>query len=122
MKQGNLSSHSLKGNWAKNLYFIDIDVTADGTGAISATALFKLEIIDVIVQARATSASGTATVRTGTTAISDAIAMATDKAVVHAGTIDDAHSEIAKDGNINVITNGAADRGKITLVVQRLGD
>ena len=74
----------------------------------------------VVVQARAASGSGTATVRVGTNAVSDAIVMAVDTTMVRAGTLNDAYTTLAAGDNLNVITNGANDRGLVTVVCRRL--
>lgn len=97
----------------------DIDAAANAT-AKSVTVPFACEVVDVIVQARATSGSGTATVRVSTNAISDAIVMAVDTTIVRAGTINDAYSTLAAGDSLNVITNGANDRGLVEIVVKRL--
>lgn len=101
--------------------YITADISADASStAVSFTIPFACEVIDIIVQARATSGSGTATVRKATTAISDAMVMAVDTTIVRAGTIDDAQSTLAAGDDVNVITNGANDRGTVTLVCRRL--
>lgn len=97
----------------------NIDAAANVT-AVSVSVPFACEVIDVIVQSRAASASGTATVRKATTAISDAIVMAVDAVVTRAGTIDDAQSTLAAGDDLNVITNGANDRGLVQIVCKRL--
>jgi hypothetical protein len=99
---------------------INFEIGADATSGLKifdANAPFKFEILDVVVQARAASASGTVTVSDGTTDITDAIVAAVDKVVTRAGTIDDAASEIAAGGSLVLTTNGAADRALVTLTV-----
>ena len=97
----------------------NIDAAANST-AKTVTVPFACEIIDVIVQARATSASGTATVRSGTNAISDAIVMAVDTTITRAGTLDDTYTTLSTSTSLNVITNGANDRGLVQIVCKRL--
>lgn len=99
-----------------DLVIVKVPITVDATGAIDIEIPHPFELIDVIVQCRATNASGTAQIRKGATAITDAMIMAVDKVIVRAGTIDDAQSTIKKTDSINVITNGAADRGFVTLI------
>ncbi len=100
--------------------YITAAITADATStAVQFTIPFACRIVDIIVECTTASGSGTATVRKVTTAISDAMIMAVDKVIVRAGTIDDAQSTLAAGNNVNVITNGAADRGKVTLVCVR---
>lgn len=107
----------------KSLYFFEKAITADGTGGLDifdvAGAPFALEVINVIAQARATSGSGTVKLTDGTNDISDAIAMATDKTSIKAGTIDDVYSTLAKGDSLQVVSNGANDRGLVTVVAVR---
>ena len=100
---------------------LSVDITSDShtTAASFAAAPCAFEIVDVIVQARATSTDGTATLRTGTNAISDAIIMATDTAITRAGTLNDARTTIAAGTVLNVITHGAGDKGLITVIGRR---
>lgn len=101
---------------------INFAITADATGGLKifdADAPMKFEILDVTVQARAASASGTAKLTDGTNDITDAMILAVDKVIVRAGTIDDVYSEIAASGTLTVVTNGAADRGLVTITVVR---
>ncbi len=91
-------------------------VTADATGALSITVPYNMIIMDVWVECTTANASGTLTLRKATTAITDAMICAVDKVVVRAGTIDDAQSTILTTDSINVISNGAADRGIITIL------
>lgn len=103
------------------IYEFNIPITAAANStAVSFVVPFACEVIDVIVQARAGSGSGTATLRKGTSAISDAIAMSTDKAVARAGSIDDAYSTLAANDTLTVITNGANDRGLVSVIVKAL--
>ena len=95
-------------------------IEADYTGGVNAIQCpFACEIIDVVVQCRAANASGTVTARAGTNAVTDAIVCATDDAKVAAGSIAEAYSTFAKDAYINLITNGAADRGDVFVFVQK---
>lgn len=105
----------------ENLIMMNYAVTADATGnPIMWTATFACEVIDVIVQARATSGGGTLLIQKGTSAITDAIVCAVDTTMVRAGTINDANSTLAIGNTLNVDANGAADRGLITVILRRL--
>ena len=96
-------------------------IVADLTGGLDAIQCpFAVEILDVIVQARATSGSGTVTAQKGGNAITDAIVMAVDTTVVRAGTLDVAYSLLAEGQYINLVTNGAADRGLVTVIARRI--
>lgn len=91
-------------------------VTVDATGALSITIPFNMVIVDVWVECTTANANGTLTLRKSTTAITDAMICAVDKVIVRVGTIDDAQSTLLTTDSINVISNGAADRGKIHIL------
>jgi hypothetical protein len=101
------------------------DITADTTTAQAAfVAPFAMQIVDIAVLAQATSGGGTVTPRKGTDAMCTAIAMATDGAVARlaAGAVvaNAARLILAKGDTVNVITNGANDRGIVTFTAVRL--
>ena len=100
------------------LYCIYKSIEADATGELAVTIPFACEVLDVIVQARATVGSGTVTLKAGSTAITDAIVMETDKAITRAGTIDDAQSTLAKGATVTVDTANSGDRGLVTIIVR----
>jgi hypothetical protein len=95
---------------------IDFAITADATSGLTITIPYDFDLRDVIVQCTTANALGTATLRNTTNAISDAMAMAVDATIARAGTLDDTYTAISTTDSINVITNGAADRGIITLI------
>lgn len=86
--------------------------------AATVTIPVRMRIVDVIVQCTATSGSGTLTLRTGTTAISDAIVCAVNHTMGRAGTLDDAQVAIAAGATLNAIANGANDRGVVYIIGQ----
>lgn len=94
-----------------------VDITADASGATDFTALFSGELIQAWTHATATNASGTLQVRRGTTGITDAMACATANAVDKADTITQASKDITAGETLNVIANGAADRGEVYLMI-----
>jgi hypothetical protein len=97
---------------------LEFPITADATGTLSTDFGFSFTIIDAWVQCTTANASGTATVKNNAgTAISNAMIMAVDHTIVHAGTIDEDVSAIT-DGIVKVTTNGAADRGIVRLLVK----
>lgn len=99
---------------------VKLSVTADGTSGINFTMpAFDFEIIDVVVHCTATNASGTATLRRLTTAITDAITCDTENALARAGTIDQAEKAVTAGETLNVITAGAADRGEVEIIGRR---
>jgi hypothetical protein len=97
---------------------LEFPITADATGTLSTDFGFSFTIIDAWVQCTTANASGTATVKNNAgTAITNAMIMAVDHTIVHAGTIDEDNSAIT-DGIVKVTTNGAADRGIVRLLVK----
>lgn len=101
------------------LLYVQFAVTVDATSGLAITIPLDMVVIDIIVECTAANGSGTLTLRKSTTAISDAIICAVDKVIDRAGTIDDAQSTILTTDSINVIANGASDRGKITIIGKR---
>lgn len=95
---------------------IRVPIVADATSGQSVTIPYDMYLIDVIVQCNVASGSGTVTLRNSTTNITDAIVCAVNHVVTRAGTIDDAHEDLLTTDSINVITNGAADRGTVYLI------
>jgi hypothetical protein len=79
----------------------------------------KFEVVDVICRKDGAGASNTITVKNGTTAITDAIVYAADKAVTRAGTIDTASNVIAAGGTLRVTATRSA--GAVTGLVTVLG-
>jgi hypothetical protein len=93
------------------------DVDADATGSIDITGLVPegATILDVFIECTAASGSGTLQLReeTGDAAITDAMICAVDNVVVRVTTL--SISVVGSNG-LEIITNGAADRGLITIV------
>jgi len=97
------------------------EVASDLTGGLDAIRCpFDLEVLDVFAQARATSAGGTVTARKETDAISSAVVMAADMAIARTVSIDDDYSSFTEGQYINLVTNGAADRGLVTVIARRV--
>ena len=92
-----------------------ISVTGSGTSGVAATTIpVGAEIVDVVVQANATSGSGTAKLRVGGAGadITDAIDMATPDAIDRAASIDQTYKVVGADG-VEVVTHADADLGDI---------
>ena len=89
---------------------------AANSTAKSVTIPFAMRVLFVVTECTATSGSGTLTLRKATTAISDAMECATDEKVVYSASIDDAQSTLAAGDNVNIIANGANDRGVVTII------
>ena len=86
-------------------------ITADATGGSAVDIPFAMEVIDAVVICTATNSSGTLILKKGSTAITNAIACATDTNVARAGTIDDSVMVLAAGDTVTVTANGANDRG-----------
>ncbi len=104
------------------VYALYCSITSDATGGNgqAVSIPFPCEVIDVIVQARATSVGGTATLKKGSNAISDAIVMAVDTTITRAGTINDAYSTLAEGDAVSVDCANNTDRGLVTILVRRI--
>lgn len=98
-----------------------ITAAANSTALAAFTAPFAMRIVDIIVEATATSSSGAVTPKKGTTAMCTAIACAVDKAVTHmsAGAVV-AALELAAGDVVNLSTANAGDRGIVTFIGVRL--
>ena len=88
-----------------------------GAAGVAFTVPFNCTVLDVIVQAEVTSSSGTVTLSNNAVAVTNAIAMGTNKTIVRAGTIDQASAAFVKDDSFKIVTNAAADRGIVRLLV-----
>ena len=100
-------------------FLIVYEVTTGATSGLEiflTNAPFKFEILDVVIQARATEANGTMTLK-GAGNITDAIVCAVDTTIARAGTIDDVYSTIEKDGTLEVVCAGTAVADVAGLVV-----
>jgi len=99
---------------------IEYDIAADASAGVdifTVPAGVSYRVAEVVVQPTAANGGATVTVRNGTDAITDAIAAAVDNTIGRAGTIDDDYATLAAAGVLNVITNGAADRAKVTITL-----
>lgn len=110
----------LQDNWSKDeisasVQVEKIEITASGSSGVTTTNIpVGAEIIDVTVQATATSGGGTVTLSVGGggAAISDAIAMATLDAITRVSSIDQTYKRVTADG-ITATTNADADKGEV---------
>ena len=113
--EGEILNHSLTGNQKVALggalrsavIQIDFTVAVDASSGLTIPVPYGIKIRDVIVQCTVASGSGTLTLRKSTTAITDAMACVTDKAIARAVSI---------DAELNVIANGGTDRGIVTII------
>jgi hypothetical protein len=107
------------GDYAPVIITYNCPGAAHVAAGLPITVPFGFEILDVIIQARASNGSGTYQIRKGTTAITNAIACDTDKAIARAASIDDAYSTIAVGDDLNVKANGTGDIGLVTIIAKR---
>lgn len=98
---------------------IDVPTSGSVTADFDVVVDEKIEVIDVICRKDGAGAANTITVKNTATAITDAIAFATDKAVTRAGTIDTASNVIAAGGTLRVTATRAAGTvvGLVTVIV-----
>ena len=116
----------LQDNWTKtevkaSVQVEKVSITASGTAGVTASGIpVGAEIIDVVVHAKATSGSGTVTVRIGGAgaSITDAITMAVLDAIDRAATIDQTYKVVTTDG-IEVVTNGDTDLGDVYIFYKK---
>lgn len=99
---------------------VSIPVATSGstTADFDTVILEKFEVLDVICRKDGAGAANTITVKNGTTAITDAIVFATDKAKTTAGTIDTASNVIAAGGTLRVTATRSAGTvvGLVTVI------
>ncbi len=96
-----------------------VNIVADATGGFDFIVNFSGILVDIIVRCTVANASGDAQLRRVTTAISDAITMAVDDTISRAATLTDAGVVVVAGETLNILCNGAADRGEVTLVMYR---
>ena len=97
----------------------EVEITADGSSGINFTVLKSMKLMDIVLRSKATSGSGTMTLRRVTTAISDAIVCAVDLTIGRAGTLSDLGVDLVAGETLNIITAGANDRGVVRLIGYR---
>jgi hypothetical protein len=98
---------------------VKVVISADATGEKAVTIPYDMEVIDVVIRCTAASGGGTLTLKNGT-AVTDAIACATDKAVTRAGSIDPAYSTLYTYSSVTVDAGQAADRGVVWIIGYRI--
>jgi len=89
---------------------------AHGTGGQEFVVDIDMDIVDVSVHCAATNSNGTAQLRRGTTAITNAIACATANAIASAGTVAAAEISLNAGQTYNVKTNATGDKGFMTIL------
>lgn len=104
------------------LIALTYSVSADATGGLTVVASmpFAAEVVDVIAQCTSANSSGTLTLRKATTAISSAIVCAVEGVLSRTTTIAVASYQLAKGDSLTVVSNGAGDRGKMTVILKRI--
>jgi hypothetical protein len=103
------------------LVAVEYTVAADATGGLAiCTMPYAAEVVDVIVFCTTSNTSGTLTLKKATNSISDAIACVTAGAIGRAATLATAYYILASGDILNVVANGAADRGKIIVILRKV--
>ncbi len=94
----------------QDIFLVEV-ITVVGTSSykpFDADAPAKFRVIDFWAYSALAGAGDTVKLTDGTTDITDALDMATDKDLKRATTIDDAANEIAVDGTLEVVTASGA--------------
>lgn len=126
LEKGDLSESSITDvgiNFPILLTYAVTTGAATGLEIFKANAPFKFQVLDVIIQARGASTSGTMKLTNGTNDITDTIVCAVDKTLGRAGTIDVAYSEIDVDETLEVVCAGdtVGDTiGLVTVVIKKV--
>jgi len=104
------------------IHVLAIPVTASANSTpVTVAAPCKMQIVDVFVRATATSGSGTLKLRdSGGADISNAIICAVDTTLTRVSTLIAAKLSVNADVNLQVIANGANDRGILYVLYQRV--
>ena len=98
-------------------YKLDKDCYVSAAG-VEFPVPFDCTVLDVIVQCEIASSGGTVTLSNHSKAVTNAIVMAVDQVVTRAGSIDQVTASFLKDtDNFEFVTNAAADRGIVRLIV-----
>ena len=92
-------------------------IGSDASGGLDFVVPFDCTVYDVIVQASGSTGSATVTLSNDGDAVTNAIIMATDKAITRAGTINSAYSSFSEGDLFTLTTNGASDKGLVKLMV-----
>lgn len=98
-------------------YIQRVSVEEDASSGLSFRAAVAGKVIDAWVQCTSANGSGTLQLRRGTTAITDAVACATANAISRATSVDASEMEVEEQELLNVIANGAGDRGTLFLLI-----
>lgn len=97
---------------------IPVATSGSATADFDTVITEKFEVLDVICRKDGAGAGNTITVKNGSTAITDAIVFATDKAKTTAGTIDTASNVVAAGGTLRVTATRSAGTvvGLVTVI------
>ncbi len=100
-------------------YVQKVTVDADATGGKAITADVAGEIVDAWAVCTVANASGTLTLRRSTNAISSAITCAVQDALSRTTSLVQAQKAVVQGEALNVVANGAADRGILYFAIKR---
>ena len=101
------------------LYIQKVTVAADATGGQAFTAEVSGELVDAWAVCTASNASGTLTARRSTNALTSAITCAVGDTASRTTQVVQARKAIVQGESLNVLANGASDRGILYLAILR---
>jgi len=102
---------------AATVYIQKVVVAADASGGQAFTPEVSGELIDAFAVCTVANASGTMTLRRGTTAITSAIVCAVQDVLSRTTTLVQAQKNLVKGETLNMKANGASDKGLVYLVI-----
>jgi hypothetical protein len=91
-------------------------LSADATAGLVIPVPIGMEIVDVIVQARAAQVGGTVKLVNGVTDATNAVVCAVDTAVTHVGNIIAAQATISQATVLKIVASHATVRALVTIV------
>ena len=97
---------------------VRVVVNSTAAAGFNFTMPVAMNIADVVIQAQAAANTGTLQLRTGTTAITDAMTCAVDHTLDRAATIDNAQATTTAGSTLNFISTGsdATEAGKVRAI------
>jgi len=110
--------HSQKSVKQHFIKLLEIDITADARTGKTYTVPFACDIIETIVRAEATSASGAVTIWDASAAITDTMTFAVDGSQDRSASVDKTRGKLKAGQVISAKTLKATDRGKVSIYVQ----
>ena len=101
---------------AMNVLTYEVTTGATSIKIFDGNAPYKFEVIDVIIQPRGASTSGTMKLTNGTSDITDAMTCAIDETIARPTTIDASYATIERRGTLEIVCGGTTPADTIGLV------